>query len=461
MEYEEYMQSLTEQIHNKRAKKLVEKEIRNHIEEQAEEYESGGMEHRAALREAVRQMGNPVDTGMALNKIHRPKMPWGMLALAMFLMLVSIGMQAVVFYQMTIQQGESAWAFHLPRTIGFNLIGFAVIIGLLYVDYNFIAKYAYLLYGIYLLLLFPANMMIYVLSYRMAGYYGQQICAYALLMLYPIIFAGIIYRNRNRGIRGMVISLLYSAGAFVCYGISSGLFGMNGISFPGIFETGMIVLFLLVAAVAKGIFGAERKKYFACLGAAAVAAAGFGLLYLTVIAPIGAYYMARLQNFFGIAGEDESFYIVGRLRENIAESTLLGNGSFGAGMPLNEDTYRIFLLNGIFSWFGKIAGSLTVLALAAFVVLALRTAIRQTNRIGYLVGMACGLGILVRVVLYLGMNFGYSLWWTTLVPFFCYGGIGAVMNGIYIGLLFCVHRNSMVLAEDGVKQRIAGKALNI
>ena len=97
MEYEEYMASLTEQIHDKRAKQLVEKEIANHIEEQAEMYEADGIEYGTAIQEAVRQMGNPVETGTALNQIHKPKMPWVMLGIVTVLMFSGILMQAVVF----------------------------------------------------------------------------------------------------------------------------------------------------------------------------------------------------------------------------------------------------------------------------------------------------------------------------------------------------------------------------
>lgn len=72
MEYTEYMETLKEQIQNKRARSLVAEEIRGHIEEQAKEYQAEGMSKEDAEREAVRQMGDPVETGCALNRIHRP-----------------------------------------------------------------------------------------------------------------------------------------------------------------------------------------------------------------------------------------------------------------------------------------------------------------------------------------------------------------------------------------------------
>ena len=70
MEYTEYMETLKEQIQNKRARALVSEEINGHIEEQAQGYEEEGMSREDAKREAVRQMGDPVETGCALNRTH-------------------------------------------------------------------------------------------------------------------------------------------------------------------------------------------------------------------------------------------------------------------------------------------------------------------------------------------------------------------------------------------------------
>ena len=52
MEYTEYMETLKEQIQNKRARSLVAEEIRGHIEEQAKEYQAEGMSKEDAEREA-------------------------------------------------------------------------------------------------------------------------------------------------------------------------------------------------------------------------------------------------------------------------------------------------------------------------------------------------------------------------------------------------------------------------
>ena len=79
--------------------------------------------------------------------------------------------------------------------------------------------------------------------------------------------------------------------------------------------------------------------------------------------------------------------------------------------------------------------------------------LKQNNRIGFLVGIACTASLFVRLIAYVAMNFGMGLWWTTMAPFFGYGRMSAVTDGIFIGLLLCVYRNSWILKEDSVPQR--------
>ena len=87
------MEVLLEQIRCKRAWAMIEEEIRNHILDQAEANRQQGMEEEEALAEAVRDMGDPVEAGVALDRIHRPQTEWGMMALIGVISLFSIFVQ--------------------------------------------------------------------------------------------------------------------------------------------------------------------------------------------------------------------------------------------------------------------------------------------------------------------------------------------------------------------------------
>ena len=82
MRAEEYLTILTDQIWCRMARKDVRKELLCHIEDQKAAFLS------EAEEAAVREMGDPVETGNELDRIHRPKMAWGMIALIAVLSIV-------------------------------------------------------------------------------------------------------------------------------------------------------------------------------------------------------------------------------------------------------------------------------------------------------------------------------------------------------------------------------------
>ena len=81
MRMDEYLNTVTEQIRCTKARELVTEELRDHILDQAEAYESEGMFEEEAMEKAVRDMGDPVETGVSLDRIHRPQVEVGILIL--------------------------------------------------------------------------------------------------------------------------------------------------------------------------------------------------------------------------------------------------------------------------------------------------------------------------------------------------------------------------------------------
>ena len=78
---EEYIRALLSQVRCKKAHPAIEGEVRGHIEDQRECYQKEGMAEDEAMRRAVADMGDPVEAGIALDGIHRPKMAWDMILL--------------------------------------------------------------------------------------------------------------------------------------------------------------------------------------------------------------------------------------------------------------------------------------------------------------------------------------------------------------------------------------------
>ncbi|WP_051594134.1 permease prefix domain 1-containing protein [Butyrivibrio sp. AE3003] len=85
---EEYIKKLLEQVRFEKAHKAIGDEIRAHIEDQAEANISEGMDKETAEKRAVEDMGDPVETGIALDKVHRPQMAWGVIVAVLAVAIV-------------------------------------------------------------------------------------------------------------------------------------------------------------------------------------------------------------------------------------------------------------------------------------------------------------------------------------------------------------------------------------
>ena len=107
MNRREYLKTITEQIRCEKAREGIAKELNGHIEDQKETFLKEGMTETEAEEAAVREMGDPVAAGVELDRIHRPKMPWGLIALIGIL-------HAAGFFM----PGSKAWCLCHPEDPG-------------------------------------------------------------------------------------------------------------------------------------------------------------------------------------------------------------------------------------------------------------------------------------------------------------------------------------------------------
>lgn len=430
-DYTEYMKTLEEQIQNKRARALVAEEINGHIEEQAQGYEEEGMSREDAKREAVRQMGDPVETGCALNRIHRPAFPWKLFVLAVFLTAASILMSVVIFGK---TEGGASQAEQLGSLLVINGVSFAMIFLVMYVDYTWLFLHIRAVAVCYLICL------CLVWSGGVIGNYQTALLAcYSMQVLLPVIFAGIIYQYRGKEFAGILKAVGWIFVPFLVL-----LLMATPMSTAAVLENAVVCLFLLVATVLRGIFGNKKKRYLVKLAGLAFGLLGAGVLLYHHFFTNG-YVKARLEHMgqFGFQNR--------MIKSAAAEYSLFGNRTLLMQGHAQDGEY---LLGNIFSYFGIIAGVLVIAAFVWFLLQAFRQSLMQSNRMGFLLGMACSIALIVRVlVIYVAMNFGYAVIYTVAVPFFSTNLMMAVVNGIYVGLLFCVLRNKMILKEPCIERK--------
>ena len=122
-------------------RETIEQEINDHIEDQKAEFLSEGMSQTEAEEAAVREMGDPVEVGLEMDRIHRPTMAWGMIALIVGLSLAGYLLRSVM-YQTALGIEQSAgkteelfWtgmssSWHTSLELPALLIGLVLMIGI-------------------------------------------------------------------------------------------------------------------------------------------------------------------------------------------------------------------------------------------------------------------------------------------------------------------------------------------
>ena len=129
----------------------VAREIGDHIEDQTRAFMGEGMSRQEAESAALKDMGNPVDAGVELDKVHRPAMPWGMIAL-----IIALSVLSCIFQYLLNQKSISAGGdgCSVGRQILFTMCGILAMTGVCFADYTRIAARAReLMTGLILLLI--------------------------------------------------------------------------------------------------------------------------------------------------------------------------------------------------------------------------------------------------------------------------------------------------------------------
>lgn len=432
----EYLESLTEQISNKYAKELVRAEICAHIEDQKEAYLLEGKEEEEAEQLAVREMGDPVDAGSKLNRIHRPKTEIWMLGAMAVLTVIGVIMQTIICSGFDNTRISSDYGM---RTILFNLIGLCMMLFVYFADYRILGRYIWGIYGIYLI----GSIIFLRMPYDSYSYYlilGQTVC-----FLFVPMFAAICYRFRDEKAKGILKAL----GVLFLHMFLLLLFGYY--KSAAMLLTFMTCLITLTAAAFKGIFGGRKKVQAGVLLAFII---GVPTLFFGDILLLGGrfvslaeYQIQRIRVMFSLfAYEGEAAYQTLLIRSQLADASLLGGGDVGQIGDISG-AWCDYVLICLTSYFGLLIGAAVVAAVCAFLVRSLHISCIQKNRLGFLLGISCSSILILKTVIYVAMNFGVGPIVGIDMPFLTYGLNCTVTNFLFMGIILSVYRNTNLLPE--------------
>lgn len=411
---EEYLKVLLEQVRCKKAHPYIADEMRSHIEDQAEANVAAGMSHEEAMKEAVRDMGSPVEVGISLDQIHRPQVAWDMIVLMAVISIIGIVVHALI-------GGKSHESSYFAL---WTIAGFITMLVVYRIDYSFIGKHSRLLASVFL------GSLLFVLKTN-----SNQIPIVSFMMLYPILFGAVLYQYYGSGIGGILKSLLWMIlPVFLILRLPSLITAIL------LFFSMAVVLSL---AVWKGWFRVSKKIFLTLFWVIVALAPVVLLAGVLGLHWLDQYQTVRIQSFF--SGSGDSNYITNIFRSALSDSQFIGGSgkeSIGKLADFNSD----YILAYVMSSYGIAAGLCVCAILTWLTIKIFHISIKQKNQLGLMMGCGCGVVFFSNIAINILENIGLLPVSQTFLPFFSSGGSNIVVCYVMIGVILSIYRYKSIVA---------------
>ena len=445
---EEYIKLLLEQVRFQKAHKTIADEIRAHIEDQIEANISEGMDKDTAEKQAVEDMGDPIEAGIALDRVHRPKLAWGVVLAAIGVGLIGTMIQFFLANDTTMQYFSvqmtsrsvnplNGYTF-LTRTV----VGIGIMLSVYLLDYTVISKYSNVIATVFvmffLITYLPLKLYWFVktagtgvdLGYyeypkllRFLGEIGYLLRSNMGMLLLVPLYAGIIYKYRGQSYKALFKALSWMILPFI-FSFSRGVY------YAAILGS---MLLQLSIAIKKEWIKVRKTPVLICMWLAYV---------LLIILNIRA----------GIAESgDESLYMSwNRSIKYIIDSMYL----FGGGMYKGWGNVHIpassfvpnpdesFVLTYISTTWGVAAGGAVFMIVIGLIVCGLVAISKCKNQLGYVMGMGCIMWLAANAIINIWGSFGMlplNCAYATFLPFISSSSM-SLYAYVALGILLSIYK---------------------
>ena len=401
----EYIKTVCEQIRWKKAHPSVAKELTDHMADQKDTYLKQGMNESSAEAEAVRQMGDPVTVGTQLDGTYKPKPNWSIIIFAIALLLLGAAVRLIV----NINEIPYYSPRHLSGVIIPYLIGAAVFTESIFLDFSILAKYSKLTYFSFIIVLL-------VLRYTYLSYEISKM----LILLFPVIYAGIIYQHRGKRYLGLLsCGFYFFIPAYFCFSSLSMLIMVS-----------LICVIMLTYAILKGWFNINK-------------AVGLLMIYIIPLPLIGLVIYQNLN--YGI--ETTDYYL--RVSRDIVHNAKL----IGAGIRSSSilETYAFkteYTLSYLIYKYGWISLIGIVAVLTTFVSIAFLQIKKQKGLLGKLTSHAVLLTLTVQILFSILRSLGLLPVYAVTLPFFSSNSVSIIINMFLVGIMLSVFKTGTLIGDS-------------
>ena len=404
---ERFIQQVTKLIRSNEAKAIVAEELKQHLTLAQTKNMERGLSIEEAMTKAIQDMGSPVALGVSMNKIHKPKIDWLLIAAFSALLLCGFLPLEVPAY---------------PVKIFTILLGVGLVVVLYRYDYRKLIKYDkwFFVATIVVLLL-----LVYFPTYHINSKPELKLGAFRIDSLWALPILVIAWAGHFAKKRSLF-------GGFALFAFISMLFMLQPHLSAFILHT---IMFMVIFLCSKHTI---KTKVFTIV-TSTIASATFIVFFLANAMP---YQVARIFAFINPDNDAEGFgYLYIRLQELISEAEWFGAIPF-EGLP---ELHTDFVFAGIIRSYG--IGPALFIAILLFVCIIRLLVMIQKVRDPFGRYLLTGSVTLfaTQVVVNIGMIFGYLPIMAMSLPFISYGLMPTIIAAAMIGFGLSVWRRKLYI----------------
>jgi cell division protein FtsW (lipid II flippase) len=420
MDIQEYLDRVTGQIRNKKARELTVNELQAHIEDQAAAYENSGCSPEEAALMAVKEMGDPVQVGMELDRLHRPQFPTGMVCFIMLISLISIMVQ-----------------YNRTHAV-FVLAGIGCMLGICLLDYTIVGKYGRFIAGAFLAVLTIAWKCSH-LTINGASRWIQigpaAMDGSVLVLLYLPLFGGILYAYRGQRYRCIFKILIWMLLPVLW------VLRMPALSMALIMLLAETCMF--GTALKDGWYHVSAGKTFLVT---IICPSIAGLVCILRVFCLADYQKARLLAWITRSGPES--YLFHSLHMVFSQVKLFGlSQSAMQSLKTIPEVKRDYVLVYMAARFGIVPVILFLIMIGLLFFWMYREIRKQKNCLGMMVGTGSITVITLQFILNITMLLGWVPMTNFSIPFLSYTGSGTLVTYIMTGLVLSIYRNKSIVRD--------------
>ncbi|MDA1476960.1 FtsW/RodA/SpoVE family cell cycle protein [Bacillus changyiensis] len=428
---EKFIQKTCEQVRFRAAHKGIEQELAAHIEDNMEQFIAQGLDEKTAREKAIKCMGDPIEIGGALNKVHRSQTEWGVICLSLLLSIFGVG---TMFFIGDVPAGNSS-IFAIKQVI-YTMIGMGLLVGIYFYDYTRLHRFGIriFLFGLILtimtILFGDKENGVFFFEVGQISFSTVSICSF----IFMVSIITELSKCRGKGITAFLRICTLCTIALVSLFINR--------AFSLGFTMLIVYAVILTVAAGKGHFNAEKKRgyIYTAIGICVVS------LMIVILHTIYIYHHKYMD------------HVVGKYLEGaqwIGRSTFLNVH----GWTYLPENWADFFLTIIVAHFGWIVGCLVLAALIALFTIMIFRTVSIKNTFGFYLSVGMSVSFITSFMFSIVTEVGYVNNLAASLSFVSFGGTNYLHHIFAIGLFLSIWRRNLIVPKDMYSSLSQGRQL--